>query len=139
MERRLAAIFTADMVGYSRLIEADEVGTHNRQKLCRSELLEPRIDAHHGRIVKLTGDGLIAEFPSVVEAVQCAVTIQREMTLREADVPEDRRIQFRIAVNLGDVILEDGDIYGDGVNIAARLEALAQPGGVVVSGTAMTN
>ena len=136
MERRLAAIFAADMVGYSRMIEADEVGTLTRQKLHRSELIDPRIEQHGGRIIKLTGDGMIAEFPSVVEAVQCAVSVQREMAAHEADVPEDRRIRYRIAVNLGDVIFDEGDVYGDGVNIAARLEGLAEPGGVVVSGTA---
>jgi class 3 adenylate cyclase/TolB-like protein len=136
MERRLAAILVADMVGYSRLMEADETGTLARQKRHRAELIDPRIAAHHGSIVKLTGDGMIAEFPSVVEAVQCAVSIQREMEAREGDVPEDQKIRYRIAVNLGDVIFDESDVYGDGVNIAARLEALAEPGGVVVSGTA---
>jgi class 3 adenylate cyclase/TolB-like protein len=136
MERRLAAILVADIVSYSRLMEADETGTIARQKRHRAELIDPRIAAHHGRIVKLTGDGMIAEFPSVVEAVQCAVTIQREMKDRELDQPEERRIRYRVAVNLGDVIFDEGDVYGDGVNIAARLEALAEPGGVVVSGTA---
>ena len=136
MERRLAAIFAADMVGYSRLIEADEVGTLARQKSHRAELIDPRIESHGGRIIKLTGDGMIAEFPSVVEAVQCAVSVQREMAVREADVREDQKIRYRVAVNLGDVIFDEGDVYGDGVNIAARLEALAEPGGVVVSGTA---
>lgn len=136
MERRLAAIFAADMVGYSRLMEADEVGTLARQKVHRTELIDPKIEAHGGRIIKLTGDGMIAEFPSVVEAVQCAVSIQREMAAREAEVPEERKIRYRAAVNLGDVIFEEGDVYGDGVNIAARLEGLAEPGGIVVSGTA---
>lgn len=136
MERRLAAIFAADMVGYSRLMEADEVGTLARQKVHRSELIDSRIEAHGGRIIKLTGDGMIAEFPSVVEAVQCAVSIQREMDAREADISKDKKIRYRVAVNLGDVIFDEGDVYGDGVNIAARLEALAEPGGVVVSGTA---
>ena len=136
IEQRLAAILAADMVGYSRLMEADEAGTLARRKRHRAELIDPRIEAHHGRIVKLTGDGMLAEFPSVVEAVQCAVSIQREMEAREADVPEDHRIRYRVAVNLGDVIFDEGDVYGDGVNIAARLEALAEPGGVVVSGTA---
>ncbi len=136
MERRLAAILAADMVGFSRLMEADEIGTLTRQKRHRAELIDPRIEAHGGKIIKLTGDGMIAEFPSVVEAVQCAVTIQREMDAREADEPEDRRIRYRIAVNLGDVIFDEGDVYGDGVNIAARLEAMADPGGVLVSGSA---
>ena len=136
MERRLAAIVAADMVGYSRLMEADEAGTLARQKRHQAELIDPKIAARHGNIVKLTGDGLIAEFPSVVEAVQCAVEVQREMAVREADVPEEHRIRHRIAVNLGDIIFEDGDVYSNGVIIAARLEALADPGGVVVSGLA---
>ena len=136
MERRLAAIVAADMVGYSRLMETDETGTLARQKRHQAELIDPMIAAHHGNIVKLTGDGLTAEFPSVVEAVRCAVEVQREMAVREADVPEEHRIRYRIAVNLGDIIFEDGDVYGNGVIIAARLEALADPGGVVVSGTA---
>ncbi len=136
MERRLVAIFAADMVGYSRLMEADETGTLARHKRHRAELIDLKIGDHHGRIVKSTGDGLIAEFPSVVEAVECAVSVQREMEAREADVPEGHKIWYRIAVNLGDVIFDEGDVFGDGVNIAARLEALAQPGGIVVSGTA---
>ena len=136
MERRLAAIVAADMVGYSRLMETDETGTLERQKRHQAELIDPKIAAHHGNIVKLTGDGLIAEFPSVVEAVRCAVEVQREMAAREADVAEEHRIRYRIAVNLGDIIFEDSDVYGNGVIIAARLEALADPGGVVVSGTA---
>ena len=136
MERRLTAIFAADMVGYSRLMEVDEVGTLARQKIHRAELIDPRIDAHGGRIIKLTGDGMIAEFPSVVEAVQCAVSVQQDMIAREAEVPEAQKIRYRIAINLGDVIFDEGDVYGDGVNIAARLETLAEPGGIVVSGTA---
>ena len=138
MERRLAAIFASDMVGFSRLMEADELGTLNRQKRHRSELIDPKIEQHGGKIIKLTGDGMIAEFPSVVEAVLCAVSVQRKMAVREANIPEERRICYRVAVNLGDVIFdsEDNDIYGDGVNIAARLEGLAEPGGIVVSGTA---
>lgn len=136
MERRITAILAADMVGYSRLMEADEVGTLDRQKRHLIELIDPKIAAHGGRVIKLTGDGLIAEFPSVVEAVQCAVTIQAEMAAREADEPVERRISYRVAINLGDVIFEDGEIYGDGVNIAARLEGLADAGGVIVSGTA---
>ena len=133
MERRLSAILAADMVGSSRLMEADETGTLERQKRHHSELIDPRIEAHHGRIIKLTGDGLIAEFPSVVEAVQCAVSVQREMETREADVPEEQRIRYRIAVNLGDVIVDDDEVYGNGMIVAARLEALAEPGGVVTS------
>ena len=136
MERRIAAILAADMVGLSRLIERDEVGTLKRQKRHLQELIKPTITAKNGRIVKLTGDGLIAEFSSVVEAVQCAVSVQAEMAAREEDFPEGEKIQYRVAVHLGDVVFDDGDVYGDGVNVAARLEGLAAPGGVVVSGTA---
>ncbi|MFC3616176.1 adenylate/guanylate cyclase domain-containing protein [Lutimaribacter marinistellae] len=136
MERRIAAVLAADMVGYSRLIERDEVGTLKRQKRHLQELIEPTISAKNGRIVKLTGDGLIAEFSSVVEAVQCAVSVQAEMAVREEDIPDDEKIRYRVAVHLGDVVFDDGDVYGDGVNVAARLEGLAEPGGVVVSGTA---
>lgn len=125
-----------DMVGYSRLMEADEIGTLERQKRLRLELIDPRIASHYGKVIKLTGDGLIAEFPSVVEAVHCAVSIQTEMVCREANQPAERRISYRVAINLGDVVFEDGDVYGDGVNIAARLEALSDAGGVIVSGTA---
>jgi adenylate cyclase len=133
VERRLAAILAADVVGYSRLMGEDEVGTLERLKSLRRELVQPRIAERKGRIVKLMGDGLLAEFPSVVEAVQCAVDIQQSMTGREADLPDDRRIRLRIGVNLGDIIVEGSDIYGDGVNVAARLEALAESGGVYVS------
>jgi len=136
MERRLSAILAADMVGFSRLMEADEVGTLQRQKVHRAELIDPGFDEFHGRIVKEMGDGVLVEFPSVVKAVQCAVTIQREMSGREADISDDRRIQFRIGINLGDIIIEDDDIFGDGVNIAARLEQVAEPGGICISGTA---
>ncbi len=135
MERRLAAILAADVVGYSRLMGADEVGTLERLKSLRRELVQPNITEHKGRIVKLMGDGLLAEFPSVVEAVLCAVDIQHAMAGREAAVAEERRIRLRTGVNLGDIIVEGPDIYGDGVNVAARLEALADPGGVRVSGT----
>jgi adenylate cyclase len=133
--RRLAAILAADVVGYSRLMGADEEGTLNRLKAHRRELVDPKIREHHGRIVKTTGDGMLVEFSSVVDAVRCAVEIQRAMADRSAEVPEDKRITFRIGVNLGDVIADGGDIYGDGVNIAARLEALAEPGGLCISRT----
>ena len=136
VERRLAAILAADVVGYSRLMERDEAGTLARLKAHRRELVEPLVAEHRGRVVKLMGDGALCEFASVVDAVACAVAIQRGMAEREAGVPEAERIRFRIGVNLGDVIVEgDGDLYGDGVNVAARLEQLAEPGGIVVSGT----
>jgi adenylate cyclase len=131
--RRLAAILVADVVGYSRLMSADEEGTHERFKAHLDELIDPKIREHHGRTVKNTGDGLLAEFPSVVAAVRCAVEVQRGMIDREPEVREERRIRFRIGVNLGDVIVEEHDIFGDGVNVAARLEALAEPGGICVS------
>src|SRR5690348_16650465 len=136
-ERRIAAILAADVVGYSRLMERDEDLTLARLKAHRKEFIEPLIAEYQGRIVKLMGDGALYEFASVVDAVRCAVLIQQGMAEREADVPEAERIRFRIGINLGDVIHEsDGDLYGDGVNVAARLEQLAEPGGVVVSGTA---
>jgi adenylate cyclase len=131
--RRLTAILAADVAGYSRLMGADEEGTHERLKAHLGELVDPKIKEHRGRIVKNTGDGLLAEFPSVVDAVRCAMEIQRGMSDREAEVPEERRIEFRIGINLGDVIFEEHDIFGDGVNIAARLEGLAEPGGICVS------
>ena len=131
--RRLAAILAADVAGYSRLMAADEEGTHERLQAHLRELLDPKIKEHRGRIVKGTGDGLLAEFSSVVDAVRCAVKTQRAMIDRNADTPEDKRIIFRIGVNLGDVIVEPEDIFGDGVNIAARLEALAEPGGICIS------
>jgi TolB-like protein/class 3 adenylate cyclase/Tfp pilus assembly protein PilF len=135
--RRLAAILAADVAGYSRLMGADEEGTHERLQAHRRELLDPKIREHHGRIVKGTGDGVLTEFASVVDAVRCAGEIQRAMTDRDLDLAEERRLRFRISVNLGDVIADadDGDIYGDGVNIAVRLEGLAAPGGICVSGT----
>jgi adenylate cyclase len=133
--RRLAAILAADVVGYSRLMGADEEGTHERFKAHLVELVDPKIREHHGRIVKTTGDGVLAEFASVVDAVRCAGEIQRAMADRDLDLAEERRLRFRIGVNLGDVIADGGDIYGDGVNIAARLEGLAAPGGICVSGT----
>jgi TolB-like protein/class 3 adenylate cyclase len=131
--RRLTAILAADVAGYSRLMGADEEGTHERLKGHFRELIEPKITEHRGRIVKNTGDGFLADFASVVDAVRCAVEIQRSMVEREADVPEERRFRFRIGINLGDVIVEEHDIFGDGVNVAARLEALAEPGGICVS------
>jgi adenylate cyclase len=134
VERRLAAILAADAVNYSRLVEADETGTLSAFKAVRRQTVEPSIAEHKGRIVKLMGDGILVEFPSVVEAVACAVEIQRTMAAHADDAEGTGRIQFRIGINLGDVIFEDDDIFGDGVNVAARLEALADPGGICVSG-----
>ena len=131
--RRLAAILAADVAGYSRLMGADEEATHERLKAHLRELVDPKIAEYHGRIVKNTGDGMLVEFSSVVDAVRCAVEVQRGMIEREPEVPEERRIRFRIGVNLGDVIVEPEDIFGDGVNVAARLEALAEPGGICIS------
>ncbi len=133
--RRLAAILAADVAGYSRLMGADEEGTLERLKALRRELLDPKIAEHHGRTVKTTGDGLLVEFASVVDAVRCAVEVQQAMPERNTGVAADSRIELRIGINLGDVIVEDDDLYGDGVNIAARVEALAAPGGVFVSNT----
>jgi adenylate cyclase len=133
VQRRLAAILAADVVGYSRLMGADEEGTLAALKFLRRELADPKIKEHRGRIVKTTGDGLLVEFPSVVDAVRCAVEVQWEMAERNAGVPEEQRIQFRIGINLGDIIKDGRDIHGDGVNIAARLEALAEPGGICVN------
>lgn len=136
VERKLAAVLVADVAGYSRLMELDEEGTHRRLSVLQRELIRAQIDQDHGKIVKNTGDGALVEFASVVDAVRCAVEIQRRMSERNADVPDDRRIEFRIGVNLGDVIVEPNDIYGDGVNVAARLEGLAEPGGLCISHTA---
>src|SRR4051794_7948070 len=133
VERRLAAILAADVAGYSRLMGEDEAGTLSRLKALRRELIDPRIAEHRGRIVKTTGDGLLIEFPSVVGAVRCAVEVQRSIADRNVSVAAERRIEFRIGIHQGDVIAEDGDIFGDGVNIAARLEGLAEPGGICVS------
>src|ERR1700675_2297302 len=133
VQRRLAAILAADVAGYSRLMGEDEEGTLTALKAIRRELCDPKIKEHRGRIVKTTGDGLLVEFASVVDAVRCAVDVQREMAVRNAGVPADQRIEFRIGINLGDIIIDEGDIYGDGVNIAARLEALAEPGGICLS------
>ena len=133
MERRLAAIVAADVVGYSRLMELDEAGTFSRLRTHQKELFEPEIAAHHGRIFKLMGDGLLAEFASVVDAVECAIVLQREMASRNQGLPDDRRIDVRIGINLGDVIIEGEDRHGEGVNIAARLQQLAEPGGICVA------
>ena len=133
MERRLAAILAADLVGYTRLMGADEAGTLRRLTELRQQILEPLIGEHHGRVVKLMGDGLLVEFASVVDAVACAMAWQVSVTKRDADYDEDRRLQFRIGINLGDVIVEDDDLYGEGVNIAARLEGLAEPGGICIA------
>ena len=137
MERRLAAILAADVVGYSRLMEKDDVGTLALLRAHRSELMEPLIANHAGRIVKLMGDGALAEFPSVVDAIACAVAIQQGMAERNAGLVGDKRIDLRIGVNLGDLIIEGDDLYGDGVNVAARLESLAEPGGICISGTVL--
>jgi TolB-like protein/class 3 adenylate cyclase len=131
--RRLTAILAADVAGYSRLMGADEEGTHERLKAHLRDLVDPKVKEHGGRIVKNTGDGFLAEFASVVGAVRCAAEIQRGMVDRNADQPADRSIEFRIGINLGDVIAEADDIFGDGVNIAARIEALAEPGGICVT------
>jgi adenylate cyclase len=134
VDRRLAAIFAGDVAGYSRLMGVDEEGTLRQLKAHRKELVDPKITEHRGRIVKTTGDGMLVEFVSVVDAVRCAVDIQRGMVERNADVPADKRIEFRIGINVGDIIIDGDDIFGDGVNVAARLEALADPGGIMVSG-----
>jgi TolB-like protein len=131
--RRLAAILAADVTGYSRLIGADEGGTLERLRTLRRELLDPKIAEHKGRLVKTTGDGLLVEFGSVVDALRCAVGVQQEMTGRNTGVPPDSRIELRIGINVGDIVVEDGDIFGDGVNVAARLEALAESGGICVA------
>ena len=133
-ERRLAAILAADVAGYSRLMGQDEEGTLVALKTIRTSIVDPQIAEHRGRIVKTTGDGALVEFASAVDAVRCAVEIQRCVYEQSADVPLDRRIEFRIGINVGDIIIDGGDIFGDGVNVAARLEALAEPGGICVSG-----
>jgi adenylate cyclase len=133
VERKLAAILAADVAGYSRLIGLDEEGTLARLKVHRRELIDPKIAEHRGRVVKTTGDGILIEFPSVVAALRCAVEVQRGMAERSADEPVNQRIEFRVGVHQGDIVVEDGDIFGDGVNVAARLEALATPGGICVS------
>jgi adenylate cyclase len=133
VERRLAAILAADVAGYSRLIGADEGGTLQALKAIRAELIDPKIGEHRGRLVKTTGDGLLVEFGSVVDALRCATEVQRAMAERNSGVLPDERIEFRIGINMGDIVVEDGDIFGDGVNVAARLEGLADPGGICVS------
>jgi adenylate cyclase len=133
VERRLAAILAADVAGYSRLMGTGEEATLAALKACRRELIDPKIAEYRGRIVKTTGDGLLVEFPSAVDAVRCAIEVQRAMAARNAAIPEDRRIEFRIGINVGDIIIDDGDIYGDGVNIAARVESLASPGEICLS------
>ena len=131
--RRLAAILAADVAGYSRLIGADEDGTLERLRALRRELIDPNIAEHRGRLVKTTGDGLLVEFASVVDALRCVGDVQQEMAGRNTGVAPDSCIEFRIGINMGDIVVEDGDIFGDGVNVAARLEALAEPGGICVA------
>jgi len=133
VDRRLAAILAADVAGYSRLMGVDEEGTLAALKACRREIIDPKIAEHRGRIVKTTGDGALVEFASAVDAVRCAMDVQRGMAERNATIPEDRRIEFRIGINVGDIIIDEGDIYGDGVNIAARVESLARPGAICLS------
>ena len=135
MERRLAAVLIADVVGYGRLSQTDEEGTRARFQADMEQVFEPKIAAYRGRLIKTMGDGLLVEFPSVVDALRCAVEIQREKAERRALAPPEQRLDFRIGVNLGDIIVEGDDIHGDGVNVAARLEGIAQPGGIAVSGT----
>jgi adenylate cyclase len=139
MERRLAAILAADMVGYSRLMAADETGTIERQKAHRAALIDPKIAQYGGRIVKTTGDGMLVEFSSAIDAVHCATEIQRAMPEREREIPDATRIRYRIGINLGDIVIDDGDILGDGVNIAARLEGLSEPDGLCISDVVYQN
>ena len=136
VERRLAAILAADVAGYSRLMGADEEGTLAALQAHRREFLDLKIAEHRGRIVKTAGDGLLIEFASVVDATRCALDVQRGMRERNVSVPQDKRLEFRIGINVGDVIIEDNDIFGDGVNVAARLEGIAEPGGIVISAIA---
>src|SRR3984885_8767972 len=133
VERHLAAILAADVAGYARLMSEDEDATLAGLRAWRHQVADPRIRHHHGRIIKSTGDGFLVEFVSVVDAVRCAVEMQREMVTRNGDVPAERRIEFRIGINLGDIVAEDHDIFGEGVNVAARLEALAEPAGICIS------
>ena len=133
VERRLMAILAADVAAYSRLVGADEEGTLAQWKAHFRELIEPKIAEHHGRIVRITGDGLLVEFASVIAAVQCAVEVQRAMVERNTGVLQENRIEFRMGINVGDIIIDGTDMWGDGVNVAARLEALAEPGGICAS------
>ena len=133
VQRRLAAILVADVVGYSRLMREDEVGTLTQLKTLRKELFDPKITEYAGRLVKTMGDGVLVEFPSAVDAVQHAIDVQQSVKTRNRSVPEDRQIVLRIGINLGDVIIDGDDIYGDGVNIAARLEGICEPGGIYIS------
>src|SRR5205809_2584455 len=134
MERRLTAILAADVVGYSRLMGANESGTLAALDALRTDFVNPKISEHQGRIVKLTGDGMLVEFPSVVNAVACAAELQRTIRKQNAGTPQDQRIEFRMGINVGDVIVQGEDIFGDGVNVAARLESIATPGGITISG-----
>src|ERR1700752_926200 len=133
IERRLAAILAADVAGYSRLTGVDEEDTHVRLQDHLRALVDPTIAEHRGRVVKNTGDGMLAEFSSVVDAVRCALDIQRRMVDRNAEIPSEKRIEFRMGINVGDIIIDRGDIFGDGVNVAARLEGIAKPGGICIS------
>ena len=133
VERRLAAVLAADVAGYSRLMGTDEEGTLARLKAVRKALVDPTIAKHRGRIVKTTGDGMLLEFASAVDAARCAVEVQRGMAEQNVPVPQDQRIEFRIGIHVGDIIIDDNDIFGDGVNIAARLEGIAEPGGICIS------
>ena len=133
VDRRLAAVLAADVAGYSRLMGLNEERTLANLKSFRKTLVDPSIAAHRGRIVKTTGDGMLVEFASAVDAARCAVEVQRGMAAQNADVPQDVRIEFRIGIHVGDIIFDDNDIFGDGVNIAARLEGIAEPGGICVS------
>ena len=133
MERRLAAILSADVVGYSRLMAADEEGTLAQLKAHRKELIEPKTAEHQGRVVKLMGDGTLMEFASVVDALTFAIDVQRAMAERNAAVPDDQRVVYRVGINIGDIIVDGDDIYGDGVNVAARLQEIADPGGICIS------
>ncbi len=136
MERRLAAILIADVVGYSRLSQRDEEGTRSQFLADFKDIFEPKFAEHHGRLVKSMGDGLLVEFPSVVHAIRCGIEIQQAKAAKHTGIPADQRLQFRIGINLGDVIIEGNDVHGTGVNIADRLQSLADAGGIVISGSA---